>query len=421
MRMWAMRNGLPTLCSTATLALAAVVILATPARAGSDECFFCGDGCVAAHEDCEDGNTANGDGCDADCRFEVCGNGYPPQPAIGEECDDGNTVDDDGCTFPDCELDCGDGEIDATTTPPETCEDGNGTNGDGCDDDTTTEPPGNCTETACGNGVLTANEECDDGNTVDDEVCMADCTEPPTNPPTKKQQACINGVNANAAGVLKARNADNAACYKGVAAGKSTNFLACFGDDLEGKVAKAQAKTTATFTRKCAGEGLPQFAFTDATTVNGAADTESNDAFLFVFGATPAIASKKTEKVNAACQAAALALLNKQIDTVAKEANKAKKAAIRTTKTATGAGGPEQLASAIDAALTGNGKILAAAGKIAGTLAKKCTDGIIDENFDCGGAATNIATLATCIELSAFQAACESLETGDGIDLDCLD
>ena len=135
----------------------------------------------------------------------------------------------------------------------------------------------------------------------------------------------------------------------------------------------------------------------------------------------PDIAPKKTEKDNAKCQAAAVTLLNKQTDTVAKEANKAKKAALKGKGTnPPPVAGNGQLEDAIDAALAGNGKILAAAGKIATTLGKKCTDGIIDANFDCGGAATSIATLATCIELTAFQAACETIEAADGIDLACV-
>ena len=35
--------------------------------------------------------------------------------------------------------------------------------GDGCDS--------NCTNTGCGNGIVTVGEECDDGNTLDDDGC----------------------------------------------------------------------------------------------------------------------------------------------------------------------------------------------------------------------------------------------------------
>jgi len=57
----------------------------------------CGDGVVqlAAGEQCDDGGTVPGDGCDANCIIEtVCGDGI-----IGgaEQCDDGGTISGDGC------------------------------------------------------------------------------------------------------------------------------------------------------------------------------------------------------------------------------------------------------------------------------------------------------------------------------------
>jgi len=59
----------------------------------------CGDGVLQAGEECDDGNTADGDGCSATCTTEavagVCGDGTLN---TGEECDDGNTTDGDGCS-----------------------------------------------------------------------------------------------------------------------------------------------------------------------------------------------------------------------------------------------------------------------------------------------------------------------------------
>jgi cysteine-rich repeat protein len=84
----------------------------------------CGDGTVnQMSEECDDGNTVNGDGCENDCTFTptggFCGDGLPD---AGEECDDGNTVDGDGC------------ENDCTFTPvgsDEICDDGIDNDGDG--------------------------------------------------------------------------------------------------------------------------------------------------------------------------------------------------------------------------------------------------------------------------------------------------
>ncbi|MEW5850012.1 MAG: DUF4215 domain-containing protein [Myxococcota bacterium] len=92
---------------------------------------WCGDVVVqsARGEQCDDGNRANGDGCDRACRVEACGNGVL-QPENGEECDDGNTVEDDGCTSRCLSGSCGDGIPRAEMG--EQCDDANLVDGDGC-------------------------------------------------------------------------------------------------------------------------------------------------------------------------------------------------------------------------------------------------------------------------------------------------
>ncbi|MBX3023823.1 DUF4215 domain-containing protein [bacterium] len=60
----------------------------------------CGDGVVVAPEQCDDGNTTSGDGCDANCTATGCGNGVRTS---GEACDDGNTTSGDGCAA-DCTV-----------------------------------------------------------------------------------------------------------------------------------------------------------------------------------------------------------------------------------------------------------------------------------------------------------------------------
>jgi cysteine-rich repeat protein len=95
----------------------------------------CGNGIVEMGEQCDDGNTVNGDGCSSTCQLEhaVCGNGVVE---TGEQCDDGNTVSGDGCSST-CQLE--------TTTP------------------------------CCGNGIIEAGEQCDDGNTVGGDGCSSTC------------------------------------------------------------------------------------------------------------------------------------------------------------------------------------------------------------------------------------------------------
>jgi cysteine-rich repeat protein len=87
---------------------------------------ICGDGLAGCGEQCDDGNTVNGDGCDATCRREFCGDAIV-QGGLGEECDDGNRNPFDGCTN-DCTV-CGDGVV----TSPEECDARNASSGDDCD------------------------------------------------------------------------------------------------------------------------------------------------------------------------------------------------------------------------------------------------------------------------------------------------
>ncbi|HEY8379365.1 MAG TPA: DUF4215 domain-containing protein [Nannocystis sp.] len=123
---------------------------------------FCGDGVTQAGEECDDGNTNDGDGCSAACAVEKCGDGV----IQGDEaCDDGNTLDGDGCSAA-CTVEekCGDGVKQAG----EECDDGNQDDGDACTNA--------CTLAVCGDGsVHVGVEECDDGNQADGDGCSAKC------------------------------------------------------------------------------------------------------------------------------------------------------------------------------------------------------------------------------------------------------
>jgi cysteine-rich repeat protein len=89
-------------------------------------------------EQCDDGNTTEGDGCNGACVIEYCGNEYWEE-SRGEECDDGNGVGGDGCSAT-CHIEyCGDGIVQSGLD--ETCDDGNGENGDGCSTLCTIEVP----------------------------------------------------------------------------------------------------------------------------------------------------------------------------------------------------------------------------------------------------------------------------------------
>lgn len=135
----------------------------------ADELTSSGKGC--SFEECDDGNTTNGDGCDEHCLLEECGNSLVQ---AGEQCDDGNRVSLDGCDA-DChaEYDCGNGELEPafeqcdppregavctqaeSESTPDVC---------GCDSE--------CQLVVCGDGVKQPGEDCDPPNGFS---CGDDC------------------------------------------------------------------------------------------------------------------------------------------------------------------------------------------------------------------------------------------------------
>ncbi|MBK8264829.1 MAG: DUF4215 domain-containing protein [Nannocystis sp.] len=112
----------------------------------------CGDAVVDAGEECDDGNTVDGDACTNACTNAACGDGIVQEGV--EACDDGNDADDDGC-LADCTLAaCGDGFVQAEV---EECDDGNDDNADMCVE--------GCKLAICGDGFVQMDvETCDDGN-----------------------------------------------------------------------------------------------------------------------------------------------------------------------------------------------------------------------------------------------------------------
>jgi cysteine-rich repeat protein len=125
----------------------------------------CGDGDEGPTEACDDGNTVGGDGCDASCVLESCGNRVVDR---GETCDDGNDDDDDDCTALCRAPECGDGLL--SPSLGEECDDGNAQDADAC--------PSDCTEAVCGDGDIESDEGCDDGrsNGNGSSECTAACS-----------------------------------------------------------------------------------------------------------------------------------------------------------------------------------------------------------------------------------------------------
>jgi fibro-slime domain-containing protein len=171
-----------------------------PTKPAGDAAHPCGNGTKEGAEECDDGNTKDGDGCSAACKLEP---GWKcPKPGAAcvaagcgdaivagdEDCDDGNSASGDGCSAT-CVLEpgfkcpqpgkpcvatvCGDGVKEGT----EQCDDGNVRPYDGCSPSCTLEPVcanGTCTA-LCGDGLKFPGEACDDGNTRSGDGCSATC------------------------------------------------------------------------------------------------------------------------------------------------------------------------------------------------------------------------------------------------------
>lgn len=189
----------------------------------------CSNGVINPGEQCDDGNTASGDGCSFLCTIEtstcasgtICPTGAPcPANGVcpnlcgnavldaGEQCDDGNQVNADSCTnaclfpcvpgtvCPDgqvcpangvCPSSCGNGVVD----PGEQCDLGlfNGLSNSGCSATCTGGPctpgsicpngaqcpPNGVCPNLCGNGTLDPGEQCDDANQIDTDACTNSC------------------------------------------------------------------------------------------------------------------------------------------------------------------------------------------------------------------------------------------------------
>ncbi|PJA45082.1 hypothetical protein CO174_05150, partial [Candidatus Uhrbacteria bacterium CG_4_9_14_3_um_filter_50_9] len=189
-------SELPEWCSTACLNIGAPVTSNDP---------VCGDTATDYGEECDDGNTSNGDGCSSECLLEgsdacsyACsdsGETCAADSDCTETCDDGvcsisgdSCATDDGSDCPyysgSCEISdsaycCGDGVVEAGV---EECDDFGSESGDGCSASCLNEGSSSV-DAVCGDNTVdqapvaevAGGEDCDDGNTTNGDGCSRQC------------------------------------------------------------------------------------------------------------------------------------------------------------------------------------------------------------------------------------------------------
>ena len=140
----------------------------------------CGNGTQEGTEDCDDGNTEDGDCCSATCTFEAAGSTCDD----GAFCTDGDTCDGAGI----CQPGAGD-----PCTPPEVCNEAT----DSCE-----------SAPVCGNGMPEGTEDCDDGNTDDGDCCSATCTFEAAGSTCDDGAFCTVGDNCDGVGACQPGSSD---------------------------------------------------------------------------------------------------------------------------------------------------------------------------------------------------------------------
>lgn len=249
------------------------------------------------------------------------------------------------------------------------------------------------------------------------------------------QRKCLENLAKGGRKVAKSQGKDAVACLAAYARGRTEKLglpgqtqtaQACLGNDLKSRVLKAATKTLLKDAKKCLArpDQMPDYAYLGGDAVNAAATDERVGLSSDVFGPDldAALATDAVDAAGADCQSDVSRAATKVHDAAVKVAFKAEKQGLA------GAGGlpvvtsAAELATALENALAADtrGKIAKAKAKLLSRVAKRCTatGGSLASLFP-GCAPADVNALAACAGASAVCRACRTVETSDGLDLDC--
>jgi hypothetical protein len=239
---------------------------------------------------------------------------------------------------------------------------------------------------------------------------------------TSAQQACLNKLNKDGAGVAKAQGKENTTCLKKAGKGLLTGTAqACITADEKEKVQKKQAKTTADQTAFCGA--APDFGYLGAAAVNAAAVQGQVDLLADVFGPDlgAAVIDCAADKAGCVCQQKVLKAVEKLASTKLTEFVKCKKAALKG-----GGNSAASLAACVDdggtpgsIAADSKGKVQKSRDKLTADIAAKCDTPGVTGAFPAACASLAGAALSACLDRVVECRVCQTINEMDGLFVNC--
>ena len=243
----------------------------------------------------------------------------------------------------------------------------------------------------------------------------------------KAQQACLNGLGKNAAGVAKAQGREAASCLGLAARGADLpggGLGACLDADPKERVAKAEGKTLQTDTSLCVSP--PHFGYQPVATVNDAARAGSTSLLGDFLGGEmgTAVVTCESNRAACGCQSAVLKAATSSFSAKLKTYLACKKKALSGGATSVGALADcvDDVAASDSIAADTRGKLAKKDADLEDTVVSACLDAslVTDTLFpgECVGHSGDPG-FADCIDERIECRVCEMLNRGEGLGVDC--